>query len=443
MDASGGAARLRIQRGLSARDRLGSLPQRLMAPQQRLDRERNSRRSSAGIFSRRGLLVHLGAWCAIDIGARLLAHTSRIGHQSFGREFVSWRHVGFRRKAAGASPSKDKTVAKGFASTLQAGPASSFLFRSLLVLVFIIVDVGQALTMDWAEKRTYMKGERGDRQYARQTVLVTNSMLCIASGIACAFAYGGFRGVLELVDPKCALAFLPVSFCFALGLSLKMMAVNYFHAGTIKVCGQFRLPLVAIFSAILLHRRYSAVQWQVIAIITVSCLSFVLLKGQGRSGAGKEIKWKGYLQLLTWVVLNVLGGIAAESAYKRVDRPFYVQKASEDVGHLAVSLIMLYIVVPRTNPSEDVRNRELRPGGYFDSWDIRTCTVVFFLYIDTWIGNLLIKHCSGLTRSIAKAFSIAAVYMISLMYSKDRKSNPSLTLVAFLVIQSSLLFSFV
>eukprot|EP00971_Amphidinium_carterae_P169558 3359186-Amphidinium_carterae.1 len=85
--------------------------------------------------------------------------------------------------------------------------------------------------MDWAEKRTY---SGGGRQYARQTVLVANSTLCIVSSVVGALAVRGLPAVFQLIDGKCFLAFLPVSFCFALGLSLKMMAVNYFHAGTIK-----------------------------------------------------------------------------------------------------------------------------------------------------------------------------------------------------------------
>mmetsp|Transcript_23002 Transcript_23002/g.42344 ORF Transcript_23002/g.42344 Transcript_23002/m.42344 type:complete len:442 (+) Transcript_23002:41-1366(+) len=336
-------------------------------------------------------------------------------------------------------PPKPSRIAQKANGALVAASSSSSFFRGLLVCVFVLVDVGQSLTMDWAEKRTYAGG---GRQYARQTVLVVNSTLCIISSVMGALLLGGLPAVLQLIDWKCMVAFLPVSFCFAVGLSLKMMAVNYFHAGTIKVFGQFRLPLLAFFSAILLRRAYSVVQWQCIALISVSCMSFVLLKSQGRASSGKKVKWKGYLQLFMWVVLNVLGGIAAEKAYKFVDRPFYVQKVAEDVGHLAISLMMLLVLVPQANPGEDIMDKKERPDGFFDSWNVRTWTVVLFLFIDTWIGNMLIKHCSGVTRSVAKAFSIAAVYFISLLYAKDRKANPSLSLVALLVIQSSLLFSF-
>merc|ERR1712192_54395 len=211
--------------------------------------------------------------------------------------------------------------------------------------------------------------------------------------------------------------------------------------------GQFRLPAIALFSTLLLSRHYSVVQWQVISIITTSCMAFVLLKGQGREAAGKSWKWTGLFQIAGWVVLNVLGGIVAEYTYKGgfsgVAAPFYAQKLAEDCGHLLVSLAMLVIVIPRFQPQEDIFDRSKRPGGFFDGWDRRTVAVVVFLFLDAWLGNLLLKEFSGLTRSIAKAFGVAVVYFASFFYSKDRRSNPALTVVAILVIQSSLLFSFV
>merc|ERR1712008_432915 len=121
----------------------------------------------------------------------------------------------------------------------------------------------------------------------------------------------------------------------------------------------------------------------------------------------------------------------------------YVQKVAQDFGHLFVSVVMLLFVVPRFKPSEDIRDRTQRPGGFFDSWDWRTLLVVGFLLLDAWIGNLLLKEFSGVTRAVSKAVSVSVVYFTSLWYSKERRSNPALTLLALLVIQSSLLFGIV
>uniref|UniRef100_A0A7S0A9L7 Sugar phosphate transporter domain-containing protein n=1 Tax=Pyrodinium bahamense TaxID=73915 RepID=A0A7S0A9L7_9DINO len=258
-----------------------------------------------------------------------------------------------------------------------------------------------------------------------------------------AASLGGLSALRECFDLHLFLAFLPVSLCFATGLSLKMMAVNHFQAGTIKIVGQLRLPMLALLSTVLLARKYSVVQWQVIAMITTSCMSFVLLKGQGRHDSGKRWKWTGLSQLFAWVVLNVLGGIAAERAYKTRGSPFYAQKVSEDFGHLLVALVMLLVIVPHFNPDENILNQKCRPHGFFDSWDARTVVVVIFLFLDAWIGNMLLKEFSGVTRSVAKAFAISVVYFVSFFYAKDRKRNPALTLVAILVVQSSLLFAFI
>jgi len=296
--------------------------------------------------------------------------------------------------------------------------------------------------MDFAEKRSWDL-KRSGRQYTRQTALVAESMLSIITGLGVAVLMGGPAGFWRCLDPALFLRFLPVACCFATGLSLKMMAVNHFQAGTLKIMGQLRLPMVAMLSTLLLARRYSALQWQVIGLITTSCVSFVVLKGQGRQRAGKAWKWGGLLQLFGWVALNVTGGVLAEQTYKSGGAPYYVQKVAQDFGHLLVSAVMLLAVVPRFKPDENILDKDRRPGGFFDSWDTRTLLVVGFLFLDAWVGNLLLKEFSGVTRSVAKAFSISVVYFVSLLYAKERWKEPTLTLVAFIVIQSSVLFSFV
>lgn len=314
--------------------------------------------------------------------------------------------------------------------------------RVTLLVLFIIVDSGQALVMDWAEKRSWM--ERAGRQYARQTALVVESGLSVATGLVVSLFLGANQlDQLALAFWPLCLRFFPVALCFAVGLSLKMMAVNHFQAGTIKIVGQLRLGLVAIASTILLARRYSPEQWVAISAVTVFCMLFVQVKGQGRKRRGKEWKWAGLSQLLGWVCMNVVGGTLAEKTYKSSDVPYYVQKVAQDMGHLATSLVMLFLVVPHFNPSEDIRNRSVRPDGFFDSWDVRTCFVVGFLFLDAWISNLLLKEFSGVTRGVAKAAGVAIVYFASLLYSKDRRANPKLTWIAIGVILGSLGFSIV
>jgi len=307
--------------------------------------------------------------------------------------------------------------------------------RQVLMLLFILVDTGQAFVMDWAEQR-----DCSSRPYARLTVLVFESALSIFIGLLAAWGFGGLAALRQCFNFKQFTKFLPLSICFTLGLSLKMRAINHVQAGTIKIFGQLRLPLLTIFSALLLGRTYSVVQWQVIAMITSSCVAFVVLKGQGRPVEGW--KWSGLAELTGWVMLNVLGGIAAERAYKSRMLPFYAQKVCEDFGYLLISSVMLLLVVPYFDLGENVMDRKQRPGGFFDSWDIRTVAVVIFLLLDAFVGNLLLREFSAVSRSIAKAFCIATVYFVSQTYGKDRPTNHALNWVALLVIQSSLLFAF-
>ena len=89
-------------------------------------------------------------------------------------------------------------------------------------------------------------------RYARQTALVVESALSVITGLGLSLCLGAKN--LSAFWELCV-RFLPVAVCFAVGLSLKMMAVNHFQAGTIKIVGQLRLGLMAVAATVLLSRR--------------------------------------------------------------------------------------------------------------------------------------------------------------------------------------------
>ncbi|CAE7497458.1 unnamed protein product, partial [Symbiodinium pilosum] len=204
-------------------------------------------------------------------------------------------------------------------------------------------------------------------------------------------------------------------------MSMKMRAVGYFNAGTIKIFGQLRLPLVALVSTYLLSRRYSREQWQAIVLVALSCFLFMWFKEkQGRSVKGNDqLDVQGLLLLAGWILLNVLGGVFAERAYKSGDKPFFSKKVSEDFGYLVLNLLMLF-VVPCCDPDENVFDRLRRPGCLFDSWDRRTVAMVVMLMLDATASNWLLQEFSALTKSVMKAFCVAIIYFMSLTYREAR-----------------------
>jgi len=268
-----------------------------------------------------------------------------------------------RQRVFGDARGRKNITTCGAGATFAAAGAK-FCSRTFLLVLFIIVDTGQALVMDWAENRSW-KETRNGQQYARQTALVAESGLSVVTGLTLTVLLGG-ADVLATSFWPLFLRFLPIAVCFAVGLSLKMMAVNHFQAGTIKIVGQLRLAFVALASTIILARTYSNKQWLAIAAVTFFCVCFVQQKGQGRSQRGKPWKWNGLSQLFGWVCMNVIGGVLAEKTYKGSVGPYYVQKVAQDLGHLLTSTVMLFMVVPRFNPDEEIRSGDpevsLTPG---------------------------------------------------------------------------------
>ncbi|CAE7567744.1 unnamed protein product [Symbiodinium necroappetens] len=313
----------------------------------------------------------------------------------------------------------------------------------LFLLLFGLVDVGQAFVIDWAEGRT-RQGDQGKR-YVRQSVLVIEPFLAIIVGLAVQASSGGFDAVWECLDRDKFLEFVPVCLFFGVGMSMKMRAVGYFNAGTIKIFGQLRLPLVALVSTYLLSRHYSREQWQAIAAVAVSCFFFMWCKeqqGRRTEGNNDQLDVRGLLLLAGWIFLNVLGGVFAERAYKSGDKPFFSKKVSEDFGYLLLNFAMLF-VMPCFDAEENVFDRQRRPGCLFDSWDRRTVAIVVMLMLDATASNWLLQEFSALTKSIMKAFCVAIIYFMSLTYAGDKQPRSScrLNCSALMVVGSSLAYA--
>ncbi|CAE6927550.1 unnamed protein product [Symbiodinium sp. CCMP2592] len=315
----------------------------------------------------------------------------------------------------------------------------------LFLLLFGLVDIGQAFVIDWAEGRTSQGGV--GKRYVRQSVLVIEPFLAIIVGLAVQGSSGGFDAVWECLDRHKFLEFIPVCLFFGVGMSMKMRAVGYFNAGTIKIFGQLRLPLVALVSTYLLSRHYSREQWQAITAVAVSCFFFMWCKeqqGRRTKDSNDQLDVRGLLLLAGWILLNVLGGVFAERAYKSGDKPFFSKKVSEDFGYLLLNFAMLF-VMPCFDAEENVFDRQRRPGCLFDSWDRRTVAIVVMLMLDATASNWLLQEFSALTKSIMKAFCVAIIYFMSLTYAADKQSSSSsscrLNCSALMVVGSSLAYA--
>eukprot|EP00929_Paragymnodinium_shiwhaense_P009115 TRINITY_DN113165_c0_g1_i1.p1 TRINITY_DN113165_c0_g1~~TRINITY_DN113165_c0_g1_i1.p1 ORF type:complete len:428 (-),score=79.35 TRINITY_DN113165_c0_g1_i1:35-1318(-) len=414
----------------------------LRSPDARASLEARSPRAftaaAAAVFSVLVAMPHISRSLGLHSAFTYGCNAGEVQRQAIG---ISSRHppqAKLVRQQRLCAPHRRRTSEAPRSAGLRALPLS--MMSSVALVAFVLVDASNALVVDWAEKRPWQKSRTG-RQYSRQTVLLSVSMTSVLTGLLVNLKLGGMPAVRQALDLKLWLQFLPSASFEGLGLSLKLMAYKYFQAGTVKVFGQLRLPFTAFVSYLFLARSYSWTQCGALAILTTSCVGFFQLKDQTRRREGKASKKLGLAELFGWVLLSVGGRVLAEFTYKSSDLPYYVQKVAQDAGHLLTAMVMLFVIIPRYAPKEDIMNKETRPDGFFDSWDYRCVVVGAFLFVDAWLSNFLLKSVSGVAVAVAKAVSVIFVYFVSTFYSKDRRKNPTLTLMAINVILASMMFA--
>jgi len=342
-------------------------------------------------------------------GARMhLAAARAVG--AAPRLWSRWRRATLlprcRASAAAEAPAALSAVATGRRSA----------WSILLVVVYIICDIS-----------VYVVGDRATHGYTTQTVLFSSAFISMCVGLVASAVRRGSRGVRDCVDVGNVLRLLPVSASFGLSMLCMLMAFQSFDGAFIKLLGQMKLPLTAVFSAVLLGRRYTAVQWQLIFLICVACTSFTALKMSSVTVGSVSIV--GLVCVTAWVLFNVLATLFSERAFKEAQAlPFMTLMTNLRIGELLAMMVTLAFV-----PGFHVRH-------FFRGWDFSTVMVLATLVGDSWLSALMVKQLSSVTTKISKCCSLVVLYAAALASGKQ-PFVVSQALGAFMIVEATALFA--
>ncbi|CAK0873134.1 unnamed protein product [Prorocentrum cordatum] len=264
-------------------------------------------------------------------------------------------------------------------------------YSAVLVVVYV-----------WNDISVYLVGDHASRGHEEQTALFMSAAASIGLGLVVSFIRRGRRGVRDSVDPGSILKLLPVSASFAISLLGLLKSFPHFDGAFIKLVGQIKLPITAILSAIVLGRRYTLVQWQVIICICIACCSFTALRLDSRIAVA-SVPCVGLLWVFTWVVFNALATLFAEWAFKQKDAmPF-----ESIMTHLGVGK-MLTVVLSLTLDSR------FQLGQFFGGWDWSTAAIVCTLVGDAWLSGLMVSRLSSVTKNVCKCCTVVVLYCVAL-----------------------------
>lgn len=260
------------------------------------------------------------------------------------------------------------------------------LWNAALIMIYVAGDIA-----------VYVAGDYASKGHEVQTVLLGSSLTSVVVSAAMAASTKGMKGLRECSDLGGITRFLPVSASFGLASLCLLQAFRHFDASFVKILGQLKLPFAAVISTILLGRRYSSLQWQLILLITIACMSFAVLRVGVLDISG--VHDLGFFFVMGWVVLNCVGTILAEKLFKdgwKLDLP--VLMVHMRVGEALTALVAL------------VLRHGLDFSSALNGWDFSTVLLMFAMLGDSWLSALMVKHLSSVATKVSKTVSLVVLY---------------------------------
>eukprot|EP00929_Paragymnodinium_shiwhaense_P066740 TRINITY_DN33522_c0_g1_i1.p1 TRINITY_DN33522_c0_g1~~TRINITY_DN33522_c0_g1_i1.p1 ORF type:complete len:536 (-),score=87.88 TRINITY_DN33522_c0_g1_i1:182-1702(-) len=343
-------------------------------------------------------------------GDGLQSGAGRGGSLRFARSLLS-------RLRSSSSGEVSGTGAEGSSSSSPFG-LSPILVSALLVAIYIGCDIS-----------VYIVQDNASHGYVKQTLLFASSWVSVMLGTTLSYCRDGMRGVRKCFHVPNAVRLFPVAASFSISLLGLLLAFRYFDGAFIKLIGQMKLPLTALLSSLVLARRYSSLQWQVILLITLACTSFTALKLNGVGTYAEGALLIGFPCILMWIVFNVTATLLAEKILKaKSEFNFLELMVQLRLGELMTTAIMLSIY-----PS-------FRWIEFFKGWDITTLCVLCTFIGDAWLSALMVKRLSAVTKNVSKCVTLSVLYLYAL-YTGRQQYALAQALGAIMIVQTTVLFA--
>ncbi|CAE7433121.1 unnamed protein product [Symbiodinium pilosum] len=254
--------------------------------------------------------------------------------------------------------------------------------------------------------------------------VVTNAASLLSS-LTVSFTIEGCHAYEKIFSGKALWRFTGVSFLFTCASALVALSR---WAGTSNVqivtVGYLYLPFAVIMSYYVFSRNYGKLEWLTLGMMTMSVLTFVMLREQyrdleERGGDGhplvrlkKSFTPAGFSLLVCAVILSATGSIFAERIYKHKSRGltwwqgrFYIMKVHIDVTALFLSLILWgisHVLIGREDAFSDWFAKWASTPEWFGRWTLWHALVIAVDVIQGWSAGLITKEHSTSFKAIVQ-----------------------------------------
>ena len=324
-------------------------------------------------------------------------------------------HETLSQDAAVPNATKRRSVATRSVRSGEAGHGKLIKYGSLLLL--ILQMVGLVLLMRYS--RTTSSGED---LYLSSTAVATMELMkfIICLGVVGTQA-GSMDGLVKqlrqhiLHSPGELLKLSVPSFLYMIQNNLLYLALSNLDAATYQVCYQLKILTTAVFSALMLKRKFSRTKWMAIVILTIG-VAIVQSSGSGDDGGGggdddealaspgsSQQRLVGLIAVICAACTSGFSGVYFERILKGSSTTLWIRNIQMGLPSVILAFLGVY-----TKDHKAVYER-----GFFGGYT----TIVWIVVIVQAAGGLIVavvvRYADNVLKTFAASFSIVVSCVVS------------------------------
>lgn len=329
---------------------------------------------------------------------------------------------------------KDGATASGNASEEQ---ATAIFIKYAALFLLVAQMVGLVLLMRYS--RTQPRDPGTPLYLASTAVFVMEVMKLIICLLVIAYQSGGdllgelHRHVIQ--SPLEILKLCVPSLLYTVQNNLLYLALTNLDAATYQVCYQLKILTTALFSAILLQRKFSPTKWASLVILTLG-VAIVQLSGSADQHAhpdsAKESRnrWVGTIAVLCAACTSGFSGVYFEKILKGSRTSLWIRNVQMGLPSTLIAYLTVYL--------KDAQ--ALAEQGFLGGYTNIVWTVVTVQAVGGLIVAVVVRYADNVLKVFATSFSIVVSCIIS-AFMFDFHPTISFLVGASLVVTATVMYS--
>ena len=334
-------------------------------------------------------------------------------HKRAGRKGLGGAGAGTTR-SNGSSDPLSRRLRKTSGSGGEVSTSTAVFIKYAALFLLVAQMVGLVLLMRYS--RIVHTGEEGaaPMYLASTAVFMMEVMkLVICLGVIAWQSHGALVSELRvhvLQSPLEILKLTVPSALYTVQNNLLYLALTNLDAATYQVCYQLKILTTALFSAVMLQRKFSASKWASLVLLTAG-VAVVQISGsgdqhtsaQGDEAEGNQNRVVGLMAVLFAACTSGFSGVYFEKILKGSRTSLWIRNVQMGLPSIVIAYVTVYM---KDAPA-------VAEQGFFGGYNNLVWTVVTVQAVGGLIVATVVKYADNVLKVFATSFSIVVSCVIS------------------------------